>query len=331
MEIESFRGRRVLVVLPLTILLAVGVGLLVGKAAGYAKLLASLRGASVWWLAVCFAGEVVSYAGYVLALRGTVRFDGGPDLGRRAGTVVVFAGLGATRLLAAAGAGGLALLYWVLRRAGVQKDESIVRVLALNTLLYGSLGAGVWLAALALAFGTGGGAPLAMTLPWLAVVPCCVLAAAWVSVPRRAASLAERRRGSLPRRAFASAVGGVVFVRRLTRRDAGATLGSCLYWAGDAFCLWAGLRAFGVDLSAAAVVLAYGTGYVANLLPLPTGGVGGVDAAMTFALTAVGVPLAPALLGVFAYRFFSFWLPTIPGAAALAALPTLGRELAGRA
>jgi uncharacterized membrane protein YbhN (UPF0104 family) len=36
----------------------------------------------------------------------------------------------------------------------------------------------------------------------------------------------------------------------------------------------------------------------------------------------VGVPLSAALLGVIAYRIFSFWLPIVP---ALIALPGLGR------
>ena len=67
---------------------------------------------------------------------------------------------------------------------------------------------------------------------------------------------------------------------------------------------------------------AYTTAYLATLLPLPTGAEGGMEAAMTFSLHALGAPLAPALLGVIAYRFFSFWLPTIP---AIAVLPTLGR------
>ena len=43
---------------------------------------------------------------------------------------------------------------------------------------------------------------------------------------------------------------------------------------------------------------------------------------MTFALVWVGVPLAPALLGVVTYRAFNFWLPVIP---ALAALPAVRR------
>jgi uncharacterized membrane protein YbhN (UPF0104 family) len=37
-----------------------------------------------------------------------------------------------------------------------------------------------------------------------------------------------------------------------------------------------------------------------------------VDAAMTYSLTLVGVPLGTALLGVIAYRVITFWLPLIP-------------------
>ena len=75
------------------------------------------------------------------------------------------------------------------------------------------------------------------------------------------------------------------------------------------------------------LVLVYASGYVANFLPLPTGGIGGVDAATAFAITAVGVPLSQALLGVFAYRFFSFLLPTLPAIIAIPALRKAGTEL----
>ena len=73
------------------------------------------------------------------------------------------------------------------------------------------------------------------------------------------------------------------------------------------------------------------------MLPLPVGGVGGVDAAMTYALTLVGVPLGTALLAVFAYRFFTFWLPFLPGVVAGATvrsaylrLPAVPHPAAGR-
>ena len=45
-----------------------------------------------------------------------------------------------------------------------------------------------------------------------------------------------------------------------------------LYWFGDMSCLWAALRAFDIALSPQALVLAYATGFLANMLPLPTGG-----------------------------------------------------------
>jgi uncharacterized membrane protein YbhN (UPF0104 family) len=50
---------------------------------------------------------------------------------------------------------------------------------------------------------------------------------------------------------------------------------------------------------------------------------------MTYALTAVGVPLAPALVAVAVYRLFSFWVITIPALGALALLPRAGRALEG--
>ena len=44
---------------------------------------------------------------------------------------------------------------------------------------------------------------------------------------------------------------------------------------------------------------------------------------MTFALVWVGVPFAPALLGVLVYRLFNFWLPIVPALAVLPAIKTL--------
>ena len=52
--------------------------------------------------------------------------------------------------------------------------------------------------------------------------------------------------------------------------------------------------------------------------------VGGV---LGYALTAVGVPLAPALVAVAVYRLFGFWVPTVPALGALAFLPRAGRAL----
>src|SRR4030095_15791502 len=87
------------------------------------------------------------------------------------------------------------------------------------------------------------------------------------------------------------------------------------------------LRSGGEPLPVPDLVLAFAVGQVAVLLPLPLGGVGGVDAAMTYALTAVGIPLALALVAVGVYRLFAFWAPTIPALVALVLLPHAGNRL----
>jgi uncharacterized protein (TIRG00374 family) len=103
--------------------------------------------------------------------------------------------------------------------------------------------------------------------------------------------------------------------------------GGLLYWGAELLVLWAALRAFGITLGPAALVVGYATGYVSTMLPLPAGGVGGVDAASTYALTLVGVPLGPALLAVVVQRLFSYWLPLALAIVGGHFIRELGREL----
>jgi uncharacterized membrane protein YbhN (UPF0104 family) len=326
--------RRLVISLIVGLLLAAGVILLIGKVSGYAKLTGTLRDASPGWLVAGLAAQAASLVGYVLAFRSILGGGRRRTVGMGTSAHIVLASLGATRLLAAAGAGGLAVNYWALRKLGVAARESVIRVLALNTLLYAIFGTiGMVSAAVLL---VNGGAPRALALTWIVVVAGCFVAARVVSSPSRAGRLSREpppdggRTRVFLRRGFAMAVAAVARVREDLAHPRGHREligGSLLYWVGDIACLWMGLRAFGIHTSAGVVVLGYATGYVANVVPLPTGGVGGVDAAMTFALHALGVPLEGALAGVIAYRFIGFWLPTIPAAWALITLPGLGRTL----
>jgi glycosyltransferase 2 family protein len=317
--------RRTLLALAVSAVLAAGVVALIGRAAGFTRVLDGMRQAAPQWLAVCFVAEALSYAGYVVAFRAFLRGTGGPTLGGWLSARVVFASLGGTRL-SPAGAGGLAVIYWALRRLGFGTRESAVRVLGLNTLVYAVFGLGAWFAALAVTLR--GDVSTALTATWLAVVGFCVAAAALLTAPARVERLA-RVEGPWWRRGIGTAIAGTALVRTFLRRpDAmNGSTAAVAYWLGDGLCLWAGLRAFGIELPPDELALAYATGYAATILPLPLSGAGGVDAAMTYALVAVGVPLAPALLGVIAYRTFSFWLPIIPGVVALALAPGTGRSL----
>jgi uncharacterized membrane protein YbhN (UPF0104 family) len=322
------RGWRAAAGVAAALLVAAGVAALIGKAAGFGEVGDAVAGADASWFAVCLAAEVVSFAAYALVVRAAIGWRGGPDAGFGLSGHVTLASLGATRIVAAAGAGGLAVTYWCFRRAGLAAREALVRVLGLNTLVYLVFGVGAWVAALLASLGVLGEAPLALTIPWLALIPFCLGAARFVTEPGRLMRLASPG-GSLVRRALSYAIAGAAWVRQVLgepegRRALGA---SALYWAGDVVCLWAALHSVGEPLPVSELVLAYATGYAAMILPLPLGGVGGVDAAMTYALTAVGVPLAPALVAVAVYRLFGFWVPTIPALGALVLLPRAGNRL----
>ena len=95
-----------------------------------------------------------------------------------------------------------------------------MRVLGLNTLVYFVFGVGAWAAALFVTLGVLGHAPLALTVPWLVVVPFCLLAARCVTAPSRVAHL-TRSTGSLLRRGLAYAIAGTAWVREVRRAGDG--------------------------------------------------------------------------------------------------------------
>jgi uncharacterized membrane protein YbhN (UPF0104 family) len=256
-----------------------------------------------------------------MAYRATARVEGGPRLSFPLTTWIVGASFGAYAVANAVGA--LGVDYWALRRTGADHHAAFTRIIAFKTLEWAVLG--VVVAALAGASLAGAGPELTreVAVAWVLVVPFCYLGGYLATSARRVGRLTGAGGGRI-RSVFADTIASVVIVRKILGRPLAhreAIAGAGLYWLGDILTLWAGLRAFGVHIGLIALVLGYATGYAATMIPLPAGGVGGVDAAMTYALTLVGVPLGPALLGVFAYRFFNFWLPFVPGILAGATLP----------
>ena len=219
---------------------------------------------------------------------------GGPRLPFWTVARIVGIGFGANVLGSAAG--GLAVDFWALRRAGTSTHESARRVLGFNTLEWALLGTFAAVAAMLVLAGRGQGAPLAMTLPWIVVVPLCIAGAAWVSSPKRwrGFTQVDERGPTRPagarewipwarvkvKRGLADAIGGVVVVRHIVlhpRAHPAGVLGFAVYWFGHLFVLWAALHAFTTThLVLAALVLAFATGYVATALPLPAGGSGGI-------------------------------------------------------
>jgi uncharacterized protein (TIRG00374 family) len=75
------------------------------------------------------------------------------------------------------------------------------------------------------------------------------------------------------------------------------------------------LHAFGKPPPAGVLVMAYLTGMLGNVLPLP-GGLGGVEGGMIGALIGFGVDNGLAVTAVLSYRAFAYWLPIPPGVVA---------------
>ncbi|MDA3005935.1 MAG: hypothetical protein O3B97_04680, partial [Actinomycetota bacterium] len=173
--------RTIVIGVVLVVVLAVGLVLLLARAAGYQQVLDALEGADGTWLIACLVLEALSYAGYVVCLRAVVAMDGGPRLSPGLSTRVWLASVGATRIVSPAGAGGLALIYWLLRRAGLAARDAAGKVLGFNILIFAMFGAWAFAASLVILLSVGQDAPFGMTLPWLVVVPLFAIAGLWLS------------------------------------------------------------------------------------------------------------------------------------------------------
>jgi uncharacterized membrane protein YbhN (UPF0104 family) len=289
-------------------MLAALVTVALARIAGFSNVVDVVRDVDWTWIGLAAAGELVAYLGYTFAYRDAVRAGGGPTLSFRRAARLVVAGFGAHRP-----AGGFAADLRALQFECDDDGDARARVLSLGALEWALL-APAATAAAAYELAEGAHIPLSVTVPWVAAVPLGFAFAVWVSV-----KIDPARVERLPRlivRPATSALAALRLLRGLVTTPVhyrGAWAGIGLYWAGDIFCLWAGLQAFGADASIPATVLAYATGYVVSRRSLPLAGAAITEAMLALALTWVGVPIVYALLGVVTYRAFNFLLAMPPG------------------
>jgi putative heme transporter len=319
---------------------AIGAALYIGlpQVAGLDETWGRLSKGDPWWLLAALLLELASYAGYVVLFRG-VFADAKPPISWRDSYDITMAGVAATRLLATAGLGGIALTGWALSRLGMARRELTSGLTTFYVALYGVFMLALVLVGIGLRTGIlSGSAPFGVT-----VVPAAFGGAVIVVVLGIALlpdDLDRRVRALLPgneraaewagRIAAAGAAlsAGVRGALRMLFHAERALLGALAWWACDIAALWACFHAFGEPPPLAVVVMAYFTGMLANVLPLP-GGVGGVEGGMIAALLAFGVPAGLAVVAVLSYRAFAFWLPTIPGVLAYLRLRHSVKDWAG--
>jgi putative heme transporter len=281
---------------------------------------------NAWWFAVSAVLEALSFAGYIVLFRAVfVRPPSKIDW--RESYQITMAGLAATRLFASAGAGGIALTGWALRRSGLDARIAACRLVAFMVLLYAVFMISLVLDGLGLYVGIipNHGAPFAITVipaifgafvialflsATLLPVDFEKLVARWAGRGHWYARLA-RKLAALP----ATTGSGVRTAIDLVRSRDPMLLGAVAWWAFDICVLWACFHAFGASPPKGVIVMSYFVGMFGNTLPLP-GGIGGVDGGMIGAFAAFGVHVQVAIVAVLAYRAFAFWLPTLPGAVA---------------
>jgi uncharacterized membrane protein YbhN (UPF0104 family) len=277
------------------------------------------------WLAVAFAMELLSYASYIWLFR-AVFLDEIPIIGWIGSYRISMAGVAATRLLGAAGAGGIALTFWAVRKAGMGRRMSVSYLVAFYVIVYAVFMLGLVIDGILLRTGAiPGAAPFGVTVvPAIfggLVITVFVLA---LAVPDNLERMAARwstgrgRVAGFARKAAAVpaliAQGGRVALSMVRRGEPGL-LGAVGWWFFDIATLWACFRAFGDSPPLGVLVMGYLVGMIANIIPTP-GGVGAVEGGMIGTFAAFGVPLGNATAAVLAYRVFAFLMPTLPGVVA---------------
>lgn len=319
-----FTRRRLLVSIAFVVSVAAFLYFVLPKLLGLRETWNRIQHGNAWWLALAAGLEVCSFLGYIALFR-VVFVRGDSRIGWRASYEITMAGLAATRLFASAGAGGIALTAWALRRSGLERRVVASRMVAFMVLLYAVYMAALVVVGLGLFLGVlPGPHPFAITVvPAIFGAVVIALFLAVSLVPDDFDRLVRRwgrggRVGRLASRvaaAPAATASGVRTAIDLVRTRDVSLLGAVAWWGFDIAVLWACFHAFGGSPPTAVVILGYFIGMIGNTLPLP-GGIGGVDGGMIGAFSAFGVPVQLAVVAVLAYRGFAFWLPTLPGAVA---------------
>ena len=313
-------------------LLALGAFLVLSLAALYVLLpqLAGLEDTwrriedgSPYWTLLALLFGLGMFGAYVAMFRGIFLRAGAARIGWKASYEITMAGLAASRIFAAGGAGGLVLTAWALRRAGMARRLVADKTLTFLILTYLPYMGALIVCGFGLRAGLfPGAAPFGLTVvPSVIAAILTTIGVATVLVPpdlqRRLEGFADRRGrlGTWAQRLAnlpASASAGMRDALTHLRYPDPALAGAVLFWGFQVAVLWAAFRAFGQSPPAAVLVQGFFIGMLGNLLPLP-GGVGGVEGGMIGSFVAFGVDGGLTLVAVLVYRAFTFWLPLLPG------------------
>jgi uncharacterized protein (TIRG00374 family) len=324
-EMAFFTKRRILQTLVAVVLLSAAVYVLFPKIVGLEDAIGKVGEGDPVWIAIALGFNVVAFAAYVALFRGVVG-ERARRLNWKECYEITMAGLAATRLFSAGGAGGIALTYWALRKAGMQRRESARRMVAFLVLTYAVYMLSLVIFGVLLRTGVlSGDDPVGMTIVPAGIAGAIIVVFLLIALipedfERRIARFAEgyrrarflRRVGAAPVTLASGTRTAIEFVRKPSKGGL-AVSGAIGFWAANIGILWASFHAFDVEVPLGVVVQGFFVGMTANLFPFAPGGVGAVDAGMIGAFVLFGFPSEEVFAAVLAYRVIAFWLPIPPG------------------
>jgi len=289
------------------------------------------------WIGAGLLFCVAMFAAYVALFRGVVG-ERVIHLEWNESYQITMAGLAATRLFSAGGAGGILLTYWALRKAGMERRQSVCRMVAFLVVLYSVYMVALIVFGILLRVGIlSGEAPLSGTiipaaLSGVVIAIFLLMALLPGDIERRIERHTSGRFGTFAKRlatAPATLAQGtrtaITFVRHPSS-GAMAIGGAIGFWGANIAILWASFHAFDIAVPLGVVVQGFFLGMLANLFPFAPGGVGAVDAGMIGAFVLFGIPGAEVFAAVLTYRVLAFWLPIPPGIIAFFQLRTTVRR-----
>lgn len=277
------------------------------------------------WIGVALAASVLMFVSYVGLFRGVV---GGDVLRLTWGESykINMAGLAATRLFSAGGAGGIVLTYWALRKAGMPRQQSAARMVAFLFITYAVYMAALVVCGILLRTGVlSGSTQVGLTLVPAAIAGAVIIVLLLVGlIPvdlqrRLARSSRDTFFGRLAVRlatvpaTVSTGTRMAIEIVRQPRVGWLALAGAIGFWAANIAILWASFNAFGIPVTGGVVVQGFFIGMVANLFPFAPGGVGAVDAGMIGTFVLFGLDSDSVFPAILMYRLIAFWLPLPPG------------------
>ena len=275
------------------------------------------------WFAVAVGFNVLAFGSYVALFRGVIG-ENLVHLDWRESYQITMAGLAASRVLSAGGAGGVVLSYWALRKAGMRRSEAAERMVAFLVLLYAFYVIAVIIFGVLLETGVlAGPNPVSMTIVPAAIAGGIAIVFLLVmlipgDLERRLslegnnwASRTALKLSKVPATISTGTRLAFGFVRE-PRQGGLAVLGAIGFWAANIGILWATFMAFGVAVPIGVLVMGFFVGMAANLAPDPAG-VGAVDGGLIGSFVIFGESASTVIAAVLVYRLIAFWMPLPPG------------------